>query len=84
MALVLNPSLAAQNGLAMIAALSCVEFIREIPLYSAGDTPSKKSITIKFIIALIIVLIVMFIMITYARADAHVQPLLSGSATAQS
>lgn len=82
MSIILNPSLAAQNSLAMIAALSCVEFLREIPLYSAGSEPSKKTITIKLIIAIIIVCIVMFIMFTYAGPD--VPPAQPGSATVRS
>lgn len=84
MSLILNPSLAAQNSLAMIAALSCVEFLREIPLYSAGTDPSKKSLTIKFLIAMIIVITVMFIMFTYAVPDAHAPPAQPGSATVRS
>lgn len=67
MSIILNPSLAAQNGLAMVAALSCVEFLREIPIYAAGEEPSKKSITVKFLLAIIVVLVVMFIMFTYSH-----------------
>lgn len=76
--LLLNPSLAVQNGLVMIGALSFVEFLREIPLYLAGEEPSKKTITVKFMIALAVISIVLIIMITYAH-DAHVQHVQPGS-----
>jgi hypothetical protein len=84
MSIILNPSLAAQNSLAMIAALSCVEFLREIPLYSAGAEPSKKTLTTKFLIAVIIVFAVMIIMFTYEAPDVHVPPAQPGSATVRS
>ena len=80
MSIILNPSLAAQNGLAMVAALSCVEFLREIPLYAAGEEPTKKSIVVKFLLAVITVLIVMFIMFTYSHGPP-VQPVQPASAT---
>lgn len=72
MSIVLNPSLAAQNGLAMIAALSCVEFIREIPIYANGTSDDKKSLFIKFLLAVIVVFTIMFIMFIYDQPGAHV------------
>jgi hypothetical protein len=81
MSLSLNPSLAVQNSLAMIAALSCVEFIREIPLYAAGDKPSGETMKIKLLLAVIIVFTVLMIMFIFAVPEAHAQP---GSATVRS
>jgi uncharacterized membrane protein len=65
MSLVLNPSTMVQNGAAMIAALSCVECIREIPIYYAGDGSNYNLLIIKLTIAVIVVvglLIMMFIL----------------------
>jgi hypothetical protein len=81
MSIVLNPSLAVQNSLAMIAALSCVEFIREIPLYTAGATPNTKTITVKLLLAIIIVIVVIVLMTTFAGPD---QPLPPGLGDARS
>ena len=67
MSLVLNPSLMVQNGAAMIAALSCVECIREIPIYYSGDGSNYNLLMIKLVIAVVIVIGLLIMMFTLQR-----------------
>lgn len=70
MALVLNPAFVMQNSLAMIGSLSCVEFLREVPLYLSGNEDSSaKLLYIKLIIAVIIVTTIMIFIFTYSASE---------------
>jgi hypothetical protein len=63
--IVLNPSTAIQNGAAMVAALTCLEFIREIPAYASGAP--LHVLIIKSLIAIIVVIGILIIMFTWEK-----------------
>lgn len=70
MSFILNPSLAVQTSLSMIGALSCVEFLREVPLYLSGKGDSSYQLLIsKLILALVIVTIIMYVLFTFATSE---------------
>lgn len=68
MSIVLNPSTAVQSGLTLIAALTCVDFIRDIPsAYSNNEIVFNEMIFVKFLLAFVVVMIVLVIMFTCAQ-----------------
>lgn len=72
MSLSLNPSTAVQNAAAMVAALTCLEFIREIPQCINGASTTRV-LFIKFVIAVIVVLGILLIMFKF-HEEPQIRP----------
>lgn len=69
MSLTLNPSSAVQSGLTLIAALTCVDFLRDLPSLAHG-VDKNELLIVKFLLSVIIVLTVLIIMFTWSSSPA--------------
>ena len=68
MSLTLNPSTAVQSGLTLIAALTCVDFLRDLPSLS-HSADKNELLMVKFLLSIIIVMTVLIIMFTFSPAS---------------
>lgn len=70
MSFIPNPSLVIQNSMAMVGALACVEFIREIPIYAAGkEVSAGRLLLVKLFIAVIVVTMILMVLFTFAPSE---------------